>query len=150
MLKFVWQGYDLLVSELLSQINCDGTEEQLERSITQLLEPEIRRVMTRDEPFDIQHEVYEIESYQILRPPQYDIAFYLIANRRIMWPLEAKVLKTDGAVSEYIKEINDNFMTCRYAPFSSEGGMLGYLLSGNPDKAFTNIAKKLPCKPHPS
>ena len=62
-----------------------------------------------------------------------------------MWPLEAKVLKTDGAVSEYIKEINDNFMTCRYAPFSSEGGMLGYLLSGNPDKAFTNIAKKLPC-----
>ena len=67
-----------------------------------------------------------------------------------MWPLEAQVLKTDGAVSEYIKEINDNFMTCRYAPFSSEGGMLGYLLSGNPDKAFTNIAKKLPCKPHPS
>ena len=25
LLKFVWQGYDLLVSELLSQINCDGT-----------------------------------------------------------------------------------------------------------------------------
>ena len=135
----------MLVSEVLSQINSDEAKEQKERSITQSLERRIRKNMTGDEPFDVQHEVYEWESYQKVRPPQYDIAFYLISDGMIMWPLEAKVLETDGAVGDYIKEINDNFMTCRYSPFSSEGGMLGYLLSGDPDKAFTNIAKKVPC-----
>lgn len=145
LLNFVWEGYDLLVSEVLSQINSDEAKEQKERSITQSLERRIRKNMTGDEPFDVQHEVYEWESYQKVRPPQYDIAFYLISDGMIMWPLEAKVLETDGAVGDYIKEINDNFMTCRYSPFSSEGGMLGYLLSGDPDKAFTNIAKKVPC-----
>ncbi|MFM5979880.1 MAG: hypothetical protein ACKO9I_04930 [Sphaerospermopsis kisseleviana] len=145
LLNFVWEGYDLLVSEVLSQINSDEAKEQKERSITQSLERRIRKNMTGDEPFDVQHEAYEWESYQKVRPPQYDIAFYLISDGMIMWPLEAKVLETDGAVGDYIKEINDNFMTCRYSPFSSEGGMLGYLLSGDPDKAFTNIAKKVPC-----
>jgi hypothetical protein len=97
--------------------------------------------------FDIQHEVYEIESSQSAQaqPPQYDIAFILTANERIIFPLEAKVLKSDSAVGEYIKEIKDNFITCRYAPFSSQGGMLGYLFSGDSNKAFTNIATKVPC-----
>jgi hypothetical protein len=148
LIGFVWQGYDLLVTEFLSQINCSGTEEQLERSITQSLERKIRRGMTGDEPFDIQHEVYELETSQSAQaqPPQYDIAFILRANERIILPLEAKVLKSDGAIAEYKAEINENFITCRYAPFSSEGGMLGYLLSGEPDKAFSNIAAKVPCK----
>lgn len=34
-------------------------------------------------------------------------------------------------------------MNCRYAPFSSEGGMLGYLMAGEARNAFTNIEKKL-------
>lgn len=147
LVKLVWEGYDLLVAEILSQINCDEAEEQIERSITQSLERRIRKNMTGDEPFDVQHEVYEWESSQSAQaqPPQYDIAFYLITNDRIIWPLEAKVLKSDGAVGEYIKEIKDNFITCRYAPFSSQGGMLGYLFSGDSNKAFTNIATKVPC-----
>ncbi|BAZ32951.1 hypothetical protein NIES4074_54590 [Cylindrospermum sp. NIES-4074] len=127
--------------------NCDEAEEQLETTITQSLERKIRRKMTGDEPFDVQHEVYEWESRQSAQaqPPHYDIAFYLISNERIIWPLEAKVLKSDGAVGKYVEEINDNFITCRYAPFSSEGGMLGYLFSGDPDKVFINIAAKVPC-----
>jgi len=147
LVKLVWEGYDLLVAEILSQINCDEAEEQIERSITQSLERRIRKNMTGDEPFDVQHEVYEWESSQSAQaqPPQYDIAFYLITNDSIIWPLEAKVLKSDGAVGEYIKEIKDNFITCRYAPFSSQGGMLGYLFSGDSNKAFTNIATKVPC-----
>ncbi|MEI3649027.1 MAG: hypothetical protein V6D39_03405 [Dolichospermum lemmermannii FEM_B0920] len=145
LLKFVWEGYDLLVSEVLSQINCDEAKEQLERSITQSLVVKIHQVKTGDEPFSVLQEVYEIESYQMLRPPQYDIAFILYENERIIWPLEAKVLKTDGEVGDYIKEINENFITCRYAPFSSQGGMLGYLFSGDPNKAFTNIETKAPC-----
>jgi hypothetical protein len=147
LVKLVWEGYDLLVSEILSQINCDEAEDQLETTITQSLERRIRRKMTGNEPFDVQHEVYELESRQSAQaqPPHYDIAFYLISNERIIWPLEAKVLKSDGAVGEYVKEINENFITCRYAPFSSQAGMLGYLFSGDPKKAFTNIETKVPC-----
>lgn len=55
------------------------------------------------------------------------------------------MLSSDGAVAKYIKEINENFITCRYAPLSSEGGMLGYLFSGDPSKAFSNIEAKVPC-----
>ncbi|HEY9875811.1 MAG TPA: hypothetical protein V6D12_20435, partial [Candidatus Obscuribacterales bacterium] len=58
---------------------------------------------------------------------------------------EAKILRSDGDVSKYINEITANFLKCRYAPFSSEAGMLGYLLKGLPNKAFTNIEAKVPC-----
>jgi hypothetical protein len=55
------------------------------------------------------------------------------------------VLRSDTSVSEYVNEITSNFLTCQYAPFSSEGAMLGYLLQGNPAKAFKNIAISVPC-----
>ncbi len=147
LIRLVWEGYDRLVNEFLSPINFDDKEEQLERSITQALVVKIHKVKTGDEPFLVLQEVYEFETSKSAQaqPPQYDIAFILIANDRIIWPLEAKVLKSDGAVGEYIKEINENFITCRYAPFSSQGGMVGYLFSGDPNKAFTNIETKIPC-----
>lgn len=145
LLAFVWQGYDFLLAELPA-----GTDpKDLERSITQALELRIRRAMSGDEPFDIQHGPYERETMMPppSQPPQYDLAFVLRANERIMWPLEAKVLETDrkSAVRQYIKDVKNEFLTCRYAPFSSEGAMVGYLLSGNPEKAFENIAAKIPC-----
>ncbi len=118
-LTFVWKGYDLLVNEVFSEIDCSQAEDDIERDITQLLEPEIRSVMTGDEPYYVQHGSYERETRQVApaQPKEYDIAFILRKNRRIIWPLEAKVLKTDGAVGEYVKEINENFITCKYAPF---------------------------------
>jgi hypothetical protein len=62
-----------------------------------------------------------------------------------MWPIEAKALHNDGRVSEYVKEVRKNFLTCRYAPFSSEAVMLAYLISGDTNKFFQNITKKIPC-----
>lgn len=62
-----------------------------------------------------------------------------------MWPLEAKVLETDGEVSDYKKDVNNQFLTCRYAPFSSEGAMLGYLLRGSAENVFRNLGNKIPC-----
>jgi hypothetical protein len=143
MLGFIWRGYDQMQSD---KPIVDGRD--LERSITQLLEPRIGRAMTGDEPFYVQHGPFERETMQPppAQPPQYDIAFILRAEERIMWPMEAKVLETAGAVSEYIKDIHAQYLTCRYAPFSGEGAMLGYLLSGTADDAFQNIARKTPCK----
>lgn len=148
--KLVWEGYDLLIVEVLSHIKCDQAEEkleQIERTITQSLERRIHDVMTGDEPFGVQHEVYECESAYSpkAQPPQYDIAFFLRANERIIWPLEAKILTSHGSVAPYVHDVKDQFLTCRYAPFSSEGGMLGYLLSGDPNIAFNNIENGVPC-----
>jgi hypothetical protein len=150
LLSCVWQGYDLLQNEVLSQIDSDQADDELERSITQLLEPRIHKVMTGDEPFYVQHEVYEYATRQPppAQPPQYDIAFVLYENPRIMWPLEAKVLRSNGAVTSYIRELKNNFLSCRYAPFSSEGAMLGYLFSGVPDNVFRHIETKVPCELH--
>lgn len=146
MLGFVWRAYDRIVGDILSRISLDDADKDLERAITMTLEPRIRDEMSGDEVFYVQHERYEHETMLNRRAPQYDICFVLRSNERIMYPLEAKVLRTDGSVSKYVKEIRDNFLTCRYAPFTGEGGMLGYLVVGDPERAFSNIAKKVPCK----
>jgi hypothetical protein len=147
MLEFIWKGYELLYADVLCRIDVTLTDEQLERSITQLLTPKVRNCMTGFEPFDIEQGVYEFETRASAsaQPPLYDIAFVLKSNPRSMWPLEAKVLRSDGAIGTYVNEINDNFLTCRYAPFSREGAMLGYLLAGHPANVFKNIEDKVPC-----
>lgn len=147
LLGYVWEGLDLLTAEVLASITVTGDEEELERNITEVLEPKIRDVVPPHSPFFIQHAAREMESRAEppAQAPEYDLAFRLRANFRIMWPIEAKALRTDGRVSEYVKEVRGNFLTCRYAPFSSEAVMLSYLVSGKPNKFFNNITKKLPC-----
>ena len=140
----MWKAYDRFCAEDLAQVACSQEDEDLERDITQLLEPKMHEVMTGLEPFYVQHEHYEHESRKTApaQPPQYDIAFVLRSDQRVMWPLEAKVLRTDASVAEYVKEIQLNFLTCRYSPFSNEAAMLGYLLVGSSEITFANIAKK--------
>jgi hypothetical protein len=146
--SFIWDAYELLKKEVLDQIDSNQNKTELERCITQLLQPRIQQVMTGFEPFYVQHGVYENETRKAppAQPPQYDIAFILNRNPRIMWPCEAKVLKTDGMIAEYIKNIQNKFLTCYYAPFSSEGAMLGYLFSGSPENVFDNLENKIPCQ----
>jgi hypothetical protein len=144
LLEFVWKAYDRLCIEALRNMDCSLEDEDLERDITEHLVLMISDVMTGYEPFCAQHGPFERESRLggSAQPPQYDIAFKLRCNPRIMWPLEAKVLRTDGTVAEYIEAVRSNFLTCRYSPFSSEAAMLGYLLSGTSEKALASIAKK--------
>jgi hypothetical protein len=148
MLQFVWRGHDYLKEDVLDRIDARQSDEDLERSVTQLLEPRIRRAMTGDEPFEIQHGSYEHETRQPppAQPPQYDLAFVLRANPRIMWPLEAKLIRSDGDVGRYASELRDNFLTCRYAPFSRGGAMMGYVLCSAISAVFENISKTVPCK----
>ena len=150
LLRFVWEAYDLLCEEVLADIDFLQTEAELERSITQYWEPRIHRAMAGNEPFYVQHGPYEFETRMEppAQSPQYDIAFVLHENMRVMWPLEAKVLKTAGTVADYVDDIQNQFLVCRYAPFSSEGGMVGYLLSGESAKVFDNIEAKLSCVLH--
>ena len=106
---------------------------------------------TGDEPFYVQHTPYERETKKPppAQPPEYDLAFVFRADERIMWPMEAKVLETPNAVADYVRDVRREFLTCRYAPFSDSGAMLGYLLTGSPNNVFPTLARKLPCTMHP-
>ncbi len=141
-LGFVWQAYDQM---LIDNPYVDTTD--LERSITERLAPRINRAMSGDEPFYIQHEPKERETRKSHRgqPPEYDLAFVLWIDETVMWPLEAKVIETPVEVSDYADTLRERFIKCKYAPFCSEGAMLGYLLFGSPTDAFNAIASKVAC-----
>jgi hypothetical protein len=140
-LSLIWKGIDLFINDF-SNLDLSKANLQIERSFCKYLERCIRKAMSGEEPFDVQHESWEDENANSQRPVQYDIAF-IMTNPRLVFPVEVKVLKTDGQVSEYVKDVNEAFIPCIYAPFSYEGGMLGYLLSGTSQKAFQNIEKSL-------
>ena len=57
----------------------------LERSITQLLEPRIHAAMTGDEPFYVQHDSFEHETMarSPAQPPAYDLAFVWRTEERL-------------------------------------------------------------------
>ncbi|MGB7444587.1 MAG: hypothetical protein WA919_26270 [Coleofasciculaceae cyanobacterium] len=147
--NYVWQGWDSYCLEVLSKVDLSEVDDQLERMITQNLELDIRSVMSGYEPFVIQHERYEAEqrSPAPARPKQPDLSFVWTEEREVTYPLEAKVLRSDSSsgVRAYVEDITENFLRCRYAPFSSEAGMLGYLLEGISTIAFNNIATAVPC-----
>ena len=145
MLSATWAGYDTLQRELLSHIDVASDDEELERSITQLLQPKISARLTGEEPYYVQHGAHEFETRapSPAHPPVYDIAFVLHSNAKVMWPLEAKVLRTDRSVASYVDGINDQFLTGRYAPLVSSAAMLGYLISGVTSVAFASISQSL-------
>jgi hypothetical protein len=147
LLGYVWQGYDRLSASALRNVDWDTAIDDIERDITQHLESHIQDAMSGFEPFRVQHGPYERESRGAppAQPPQYDIAFVLRANPRIMWPLEAKVLHTDQQLADYVSRGCDRFLTCYYAPFSSGAAMLGYLFGGRAESFLKGIAERLKC-----
>lgn len=146
LLRLVWKGFDSLSKEL-RDLDVAEPLDDLERDLTQQLEKRVRREMTGFEAFELQHGPYERESRKPApaQPPQYDLAFALRANERVMWPLEAKVLADPGRIGSYVNDLQQEYLTFRYAPFSREGAMVGYLLTGRPADVFTNLSVSLAC-----
>ena len=140
LLNLVWAAYDQLIQD---QPSVDGRD--LERSISQLLEPRVRDAMSGFEPFYIQHGTFEHETMAKppAQPPEYDLAFVWRADERVIWPLEAKVLETPSRLADYDRDLRLEFLTCRYAPFTTSGAMIGYLLSGAGNEALERIAAKI-------
>ena len=145
---FIWDGYDRLRKEVLDQLDCSPNDEDLERSVTQLLVPRIRKCMSGDEPFDLEHGPFEF-STRLSGPgasPQPDMGFVWYRHPRAIWPIEAKVLRLDRNIQPYVVEVKQNLLSGRYAPFSTEGAMVGYLLSGDATVVFELVATSLRCK----
>lgn len=140
LVELLWAGY-----EQLRASRAQFAEASLERSITEALERRVHDSMTGFEPFYVQHGSHEYETMAAppAQPPQYDLAFVFRADERLKWPVEAKVLETPSATSDYVSDIQTEFETCRYGPFSHSGAMLGYLLSGEPAQVISNLGKKL-------
>lgn len=153
LLDLVWRGYDRLISEDLNEVDFSDTDEAKEESLNHLLALRIDQSKSGDEPFCVQHQVPEQTKRKRGRgrSPQPDIGFTLYAHPRTVWPMEGKVLRGDQDVGPYVAEVQNNFITCRYATFSSEGAMLGYLLGGEPKHVFAALAKSLTpfLSPHP-
>ncbi len=143
MLNHVWLGFDELGRKRPA---FDGRD--LERSITEHLEVCIQDSLSGYEPFTVQHGTHERETMQPppAQPPQYDIAFVFRGDFRVIWPVEAKVLETPRTLAAYLSDVNEQFLTCRYAPFSRSGAMLGYLLNGEAVDAFSGISTRLGCE----
>jgi hypothetical protein len=83
------------------------------------------------------------------RSPQPDIGFALYDYPRTVWPIECKVLMHDRDISSYVAEIQTNFINARYATFSNEGAMLGYLVTGDAEAVLSRVSVALGCELRP-
>ncbi len=153
LLELVWKGFDRLVADDLNEVPFSDNDEAREESLNHLLAIRIDQCKSGDEPFCVQHQPPEQTKRKRGkgRSPQPDIGFVLYSFPRSVWPLEGKILVHEEDVHAYLKEINDNFLTGRYATFSAEGAMLGYLSCGNPERTFSLIDEQLqqPSTRHP-
>jgi hypothetical protein len=147
----VWEACDSLQTDL-ADAKVDVSRKELldlENSLTGMLVKKIRDVMKDYSPYWVDRESPERETMKETggRPPTYDIAFVLNENQRLKWPLEAKVLEEDttSCLNAYVNDIDSDFLTCRYAPLSGEGAMIGYLLKGEVETVFGIIEKRLSC-----
>ena len=145
MLDAVWNGYDEMSAELLAEIDLRLADAQLEVELTKHLSRGVRRHWSSFVALEFEHSWTESATRVSASgtPPIYDMAFLLRANPRSAWPLEAKVLRRTGDISEYVRDLRNEFLTCRYAPFSSGGAMVGYLIEGNPLDCLEAIERRL-------
>ena len=152
LLGLVWAGCDRLAADYFSRIPWDEPLEQLETTLNLWLYLSIQQCMTRYEAFDLVHAPTE----QLTRAPApamaptYDLAFRWRDQELVWWPIEGKVLPTDGRLNDYVKEVQKNYLTCRYAPLSGEGAMVGYLMKGEPEKVLARLGEVFVTCPHPT
>lgn len=144
LLDIVWRGYDLLFENDLSQVAFAAADEAREESLNYLLALRIDQCKG-NAPFYVTHQPPEQTKRKggRGRSPQPDLGFALYEHPRSVWPMEGKVLMHDRDVSAYLAEIETNFIKARYATFSSEGAMLGYLVTGDAEIALSHINENL-------
>jgi len=153
-LRRVWAAYDDLRPEL-RRVDWSAAEDEIERSLTAYHSIKIQERQTGDEPFILHPEMPEFETRRPApaRSTAYDFGFVMRGgDYSLVWPVEAKVLKTERKLTGYLRDLDDKFLKCRAAPFSHEGDLIGYLLSGSPAVVFDGIAAHFGqlLFPHPS
>lgn len=148
-LDWVWRAFDQLRAQHLTRVDLTKPLEQLERDLTQLHFEEIQQVWAQDTGgFSAVlpgHEIPEFESRSSASalPPAYDLGFVFCENRRCIWPIEAKVVRSAAALSEYLKDVRGKFAAGIAAPFVTQAGMIAYLLTGIALDVFSDLERQL-------
>ena len=143
--NWVWSAWDRLV-ERIAAVELPEKPDDLERDLTENLADDLADVIGTMAPVLVRQEPCERRRRARRgRPRQYDIAIAIRHARRVMWPLEAKVLRTDRDTKDYVYTVQNRYLTGLYAPFCSHGMMLGYLVAGEPNRALDRVAADVPC-----
>lgn len=145
LLRWLWESCDELQHEYRPILHDETVD--LERELTHEVFLFLQERVPREAPFRVTHEPPEEESRSPnpkARPPQPDIGFVTRANRRFLWPVEAKVLATSTGTGEYLSDLRANMLTGRYGPYSPSGAMIGYLLTGHPEHVFARLERQGP------
>ncbi|MCY2966141.1 MAG: hypothetical protein NT069_21345 [Planctomycetota bacterium] len=150
-LDWTWRAFDAMLDSILKEVNLENPLEQLERDLTQSHFSEIQTIWAKEtggfSSVRPHHEWPEMESRITAnaKPPAYDLAFVCDENRRWAWPIEAKVVKSPGRISEYLGDVRNKFLTGIAAPLSGDGAMIAYLLAGEAVTLFENVSRELSC-----
>jgi hypothetical protein len=152
LLELLWRACDLLLDGFY-EVSLSANDEAKEETLNFLIAGKVNHCMSGDEPFWFPPQPPETARRKRGKgsSPTPDHGFVPYEYPRSIWPIEGKVLKNDGDLKAYVAEINDNFLTGRYAAFSREGAMLGYLLKGDPIRTLGQIGVRLnlPLASHP-
>lgn len=163
MLTLVWESFDnLKASPNFKSLDFTKDYAQLERSLTDLHQIEVTKLWKSRSGFESfvpHHEPWEFEnlSDRSARPPSGDIGFVLIANRRMRWSVEAKVLNLPTDTARYLGDL-EKYLAGKSSPLATEGALGGYLLTGKAKdflavlqtkiKAPLRPAADFPSRPH--
>lgn len=147
-LDWTWRAFDQLYERQLAQFDFQQPLEQIERDLTSKHFICILDVWRRETEGYCAlipvHEFPELASRPMGsgKPPAYDLAFVWQENQRVVWPIEAKVIKTSSALREYLQDV-DKFCSGKAAPFVEHGGLIAYLLAGSPSDFFMRLETKI-------
>jgi hypothetical protein len=147
-LGWAWRAFDMVRSGALGSVDLTQPLEQLERDLARHHFVEILNLWKHETDgecaFTPHHEYPELEtrSPAPAKPPAYDIAFVWNANRRVAWPIEAKVVPTANTLADYLGDVK-KFTDGIGAPLSGIGAQIAYLLAGATDDFFSNLRGRL-------
>src|ERR1035437_4145539 len=147
-LDWTWRAFDMVRAGALGNVDLTQPLEQLERDLARHHFCELNMLWAQETggecAFTPHHEYPELEtrSPAPARPPAYDIAFVWNANRRIAWPIEAKVVPTPATLADYLGDVK-KFTDGIAAPLSGIGAQIAYLLTGTTDDFFNNLSTRL-------
>lgn len=148
-LDWTWRAFDALRLRYLSKVDFSRHPEQLERDLTRQHFVEILLLFASEThgfssvvPVSEWPEM-ESRSSATAKPPANDFAFAYVDDRRWAWPIEAKVVRSPGALGEYMKDVTEKFVAGVAAPLTGEGAMIAYLVSCDGNSVLEGIASRL-------
>ena len=149
MLTLVWEGFDQMKRRALNKVDFTQPLHQVERTLTDAHMSAITLLWkanrTGFESFLPKHEAWEPSSITSpsAMPPSYDIGFENVNDPRLRWPVEAKVLARPTDVNRYLGDLKQKYLSGTGAPFSTEGALLGYLVTGQASGTLVAIQSSL-------